>query len=175
MMSLSSGPLAFALALALFLPRLYRRTLLTFSPPNRPADSPPRLVHQPPSVQALAYEPQTFECPVESEPEAEFKWFKDDQLLPSRSANLDQMGAELTFRQLDEADAGDYHCQATNYLGSVTSDRFQVTVQTSKYPAHTPLGPLSPPAGLPGGALRAGRACFSLLWGAQSLAGSPSA
>lgn len=85
-------------------------------------------------MHALANQPQTVDCPVESEPDSEVKWFKDDQLLESEPAHLEQTGKELMFFQINDNDTGDYYCQATNYLGTVTSERFKLTVQSSKYP-----------------------------------------
>lgn len=65
---------------------------------------------------------------------AEVKWFKDDELLASRPTHHEQTGTELMFFQVADEDAGEYHCEATNYLGSVTSDRFKLHVHSSKYP-----------------------------------------
>lgn len=47
--------------------------------------------------------------------------------------HLEQTGSELMFVQINDNDTGDYHCEATNYLGKVTSEPFRLTVQTSKY------------------------------------------
>lgn len=77
--------------------------------------------------------PQTFECAIESEPEAQVKWFKDDKLLEESNGGSQQTGTELMFLQVNEEDTGEYHCQASNYLGSITSDRFKLHVQSSKY------------------------------------------
>lgn len=77
--------------------------------------------------------PHTVECPVEAQPEAEVKWFKDDQLVESEPTHLEQTGSELMFFQINEQDSGDYHCQATNYLGSITSKPFKIIVLSSKY------------------------------------------
>jgi len=62
------------------------------------------------------------------------RWFKDGHLLLSEAEHLDQTGSELMFFTLSENDSGDYHCEASNYLGSVQSDRFTLNVQSSKYP-----------------------------------------
>lgn len=78
-------------------------------------------------------EPHTIECAIESQPAAEVKWFKDDQLIAGQPSKLEQMDKELMFIQVSDEDTGDYHCQATNYLGSVTSEHFRLTVQSSKY------------------------------------------
>lgn len=72
---------------------------------------------------------------MEAQPESEVKWFKDDQLLASEPSHLEQAGSELMFVSINDNDAGDYHCQASNYLGTVTSERFRLSVQTSKYPS----------------------------------------
>lgn len=96
-------------------------------------DYGPKLIHQPQSVMVKPNTPHTIECPVESQPTAEVKWFKDDQLLVSQAPRLEQMGSELVFIQMVDDDTGDYHCEATNYLGTITSDHFRLTVQSSKY------------------------------------------
>ena len=72
---------------------------------------------------------------MEAKPEAEVKWFKDRQLLVSQPAHLEQTGSELMFFQMSDDDTGDYYCQATNYLGSIESENFRLTVQSSKYTA----------------------------------------
>uniref|UniRef100_A0A6G1SLK3 Roundabout 2 n=2 Tax=Aceria tosichella TaxID=561515 RepID=A0A6G1SLK3_9ACAR len=94
-------------------------------------DFPPRLTHQPHSVRAKPHEPLTVECPVESQPESEVKWFKDGQVLTSEPAHLEQTGSELMFFQTRVQDTGDYHCEAENHLGRVASERFRLTVQSN--------------------------------------------
>lgn len=76
--------------------------------------------------------PHTVECPVEARPLAEVSWFKDEQPLVSRPPQQEQTGGELMFFQMSEEDGGQYRCQASNYLGKVSSERFMLTVQTSK-------------------------------------------
>lgn len=83
-------------------------------------------------MDAKANEPQAIECPIESEPAGEVEWFKDGQVLTSEPAHLELVGAELMFTKVKPEDAGDYHCEAVNYLGRVVSDRFRLTVQSSK-------------------------------------------
>jgi hypothetical protein len=99
---------------------------------NQQTDFPPRLTHQPHDVRVKPREPLTVECPVEAQPESEVKWFKDGQVLASEPAHLEQTGSELMFFQINEADTGDYHCQAENYLGRASSEPFRLTVQSSK-------------------------------------------
>lgn len=79
--------------------------------------------------------PHTIECPVEAQPPAEVRWFKDDQALAMKPSHLDQAGLELMFVALSEHDSGQYFCRAQNYLGSATSEPFSLHVQTGKYPA----------------------------------------
>lgn len=47
--------------------------------------------------------------------------------------HLEQTGNELMFFLVNDRDTGDYHCEASNYLGSVTSEQFRLTVQSSEY------------------------------------------
>lgn len=105
-------------------------------------DFAPHLIHQPHSVVVQANKPHTSECPVEAQPESSVKWFKDNRLLASKPMHVEQTGSELMFFQINDNDTGDYHCEASNYLGSVTSEQFRLTVQTSKYsPANCSLTP----------------------------------
>ena len=83
-------------------------------------------------MQVQPNSPQIVDCPVEARPEPEIKWFKDDELLESRPPHLEQTGKELMFMQTSDDDTGDYHCEATNYLGSLVSPRFKIEVQSSK-------------------------------------------
>lgn len=90
-------------------------------------------MHQPGNELVKAGEPKTIECPVEAEPEAEIKWYKDGQMVSSRPPHLELTGNELMFISISEQDSGEYHCQASNSMGSITSDRFKLSIQTSKY------------------------------------------
>lgn len=112
----------------------------------------PKLIHQPQSATVQPSKPHTVECAVESEPEAEVKWFKDDQLLGAQPAHSEQQGNELIFFQMNEEDSGEYRCQATNYLGSIASEPFRLTVHSSKYsgPFSRKLPPSFLPSFLPG-------------------------
>ena len=96
-------------------------------------DFAPRLIHQPHSDVVRENEPFTCECPVESRPASEFLWYKDNKLLVSEPAHLEQTSNELMFIQINENDTGDYHCEASNSLGKVVSQPFRLTVKTSKY------------------------------------------
>lgn len=96
------------------------------------ADFAPKLTHQPHSVTVQPNKPHTSECPVESQPESDVKWFKDNKLLQSEPMHLEQTGSELMFFLVNDKDTGDYHCEASNHLGTVTSEQFRLTVQSSK-------------------------------------------
>lgn len=94
----------------------------------------PKFVHQPGNELVKVGEPKTIECPVEAEPEPEIRWFKDGQLLSSRASRLELTGNELMFISISEQDSGEYFCQATNLMGTIESERFKLTIQTSEYP-----------------------------------------
>lgn len=86
--------------------------------------------------------PHTIECAIEARPEADVKWFKDEQLLVVQPPHLEQSGNELMFFQINEHDFGQYYCQATNYLGSITSEPFALT-ESSKYGTSFPENPFA--------------------------------
>ena len=77
--------------------------------------------------------PLAIECPVESRPESSISWFKDNHLLGDASTHLDMTGNNLLFIQFGDSDAGEYYCEAENYLGSARSESFKLSVASSKY------------------------------------------
>lgn len=93
---------------------------------------PPKLIHQPQNIIDRANQPQTIECPIEANPRAEIKWFKDNLPLISQMPHSEQQGNELIINELNVDDTGIYHCEATNYLGTTISEQFKLTVQSSK-------------------------------------------
>lgn len=74
-----------------------------------------------------AHEALSVECPIEAEPKPDVKWFKDG--LQMRK----QTSGELMFLQVTPEDAGQYHCEASNYLGATSTRSFLLHVKTSKY------------------------------------------
>lgn len=96
-------------------------------------DFPPKLIHQPADVQVPVNKPHTIECPIESRPESEVRWFKDDSLLEPQLGHTEQSGKELMFFQITKNDSGAYYCEASNQLGSITSAPFKLAVLSSKY------------------------------------------
>lgn len=94
---------------------------------------PPKLIHQPQNTFGKPNQPQTIECPIEANPPADIKWFKDNLLLISQMPHSDQHSNELIINELNDDDTGIYHCEATNYLGTTISEQFKLTVQSCKY------------------------------------------
>lgn len=87
-------------------------------------------------------EPHMIWCPIEAQPEPEVKWFKDarelidddvsTQTQQAHATHRDMSGKELMFMSVHEDDAGEYRCEATNYLGTVRSERMRLSVKSSK-------------------------------------------
>lgn len=99
------------------------------------AEFAPKFSHEPQNALVQPNKPHTIECPVESNPEAEVRWFKDRRVLASEPSHLEITGNELMFFQINQRDSGQYHCEASNYLGSIRSQPFRLSVETttSKY------------------------------------------
>lgn len=68
----------------------------------------------------------TLSCEVDGAPEPRITWFKDDKEVNVPSIKFDSQysegSAELTVKNIEQADAGSYRCRATNALGSVSTE-----------------------------------------------------
>ena len=61
-------------------------------------------------------------------PSNKFKWYKDNRLLSiSGRYSLDSKG-NLTIKEVDSSDAGNYTCEATNSEGSKESEEAPVVL-----------------------------------------------
>uniref|UniRef100_UPI0037E73601 B-cell receptor CD22-like n=1 Tax=Semicossyphus pulcher TaxID=241346 RepID=UPI0037E73601 len=64
----------------------------------------------------------TLTCSTEANPAAKYTWYKKNQSLPNKEA-------QLAFRSIQASDSGEYYCTAENELGRRTSNHVFVNVK----------------------------------------------
>ena len=93
---------------------------------------PPTLSHPPQNVTTYTNLLTFFQCGISNEtfPPANVEWFKGSDVLNIDGDNLfvSPNTNTLIIHSSTSADEGEYHCQALNDVGSVTSDDVTLTV-----------------------------------------------
>ncbi|XP_065903747.1 uncharacterized protein [Dysidea avara] len=93
---------------------------------------PPTLSHPPQNVTTYTNSLAFFQCGISNEtfPPANVEWFKGSEVLNIDDDNLfvSPNNNTLIIHSSTSADEGEYHCQALNDVGSVTSDDVTLTV-----------------------------------------------
>nr|CDJ96599.1 Immunoglobulin I-set and Fibronectin domain containing protein [Haemonchus contortus] len=81
----------------------------------------------------------TLSCDLEGNPEPQIAWFKDDKELITPSTKYEARYSdglsELTIKNIEESDAGQYCCRATNEFGSIAT---RATLTVAGRQADTP-------------------------------------